>query len=536
MKKILIGLAVVIALILIAVQVVVYQIQGPTVAQSDTDLRFREISVNWIHQSDENSLPFAAIAAIDIDGDGVDELFVGGGKNQPDAILQYRDNSFGVTALTGFEKGTGDATMGAVSMDVTGDGKADLFVARETGVWFYENQTVRKSEDSGGAPHFIGSLLNVPLADNTTPLSIALGDINKDGWVDLYISGYIKNELVEGETIFNQPYGGYSHLLLNNGDNSWRDISKEAGVWRQHNTFTAAFIDLDDDGDSDLVIAQDTGHVEMYANNGDLTFSPIENPSVFSYPMGLGFGDIDNNGSMDLYFSNVGNTLPRALLAGDLRDEQPFNMDYMLFRNDPGLKFTDIATQTNSAKHGFGWGTVIQDMDLDGRADLLAAQNYGKFPGVEYLDLYSGRLLLQTEDGKFVPAEEISGAANPHFGLTPVISDFNGDGWPDIAWLNLNGPLRVLFNEGVSGNNWLKVRLVDNPLSIGAIVTVELENGSWLTDQFVTSEGLSSDQTSELIFGLGKAASIISVSVKYQNGQRQSVAAPAVNTVVRFEQ
>jgi len=516
----------------VALKLGAYFLQGPSIAQGDTNLRFTEVNTDWVHVSDqEKSLPFGAIAAIDIDGDGIDELFVGGGRGQADAVLKYNGTEFIQMPLSGLDKNSDDGTMGVVSMDVTGDNKADLFVARETGIWFYENQT-----DTATRAVLLDKEASLPLADNTTPLSIALGDVNKDGWVDLYVSGYIKNELVEGETIFNQEYGGYSHLFLNNGDNTWVDISASAGVWRQHNTFTAAFIDLDNDADSDLVIAQDTGHVEIYSNNGDLTFTPIENPSVYSYPMGLGFGDINNNGLIDLYFSNVGNTLPRALLQGDLTDDQPFNMDYMLYQNDGNLQFSDIGAGVGAADHGFGWGTVIQDMDMDGRADMLVAQNYGRFPGVEYLEPYPGRLLKQYEDGFFRPIEKVSGAANSFFGLTPVVSDFNNDGLPDIAWFNLNGPVRVLLNEGIPNNNWLKVRLNDEPASIGAIVIVELRNGMTLTDQFATSEGLSSDQASDLFFGLGTSSEIATVTVKFQSGHIETVKAPEANNLIRIAQ
>ncbi len=526
-KKVLIGIVATIILVIIAAEIYVYNLQGPEIPQGQTDLRFTEVTVGWMHKSDQKkSLPFGAIAAIDINNDHIDEIFAGGGIGQADALLKFDGEKFIAVEMDGLTKSADDATMGAVSMDVTADGYTDLFVARESGVWFYTNT----GED--GATVFSGHLINVALADNTTPLSITIGDINNDGWADLYVSGYIKNGMVEGETIFNQAYGGYSYLLLNNGDNTWKDISKSAGVWRQHNTFTASFIDLDNDLDSDLVIAQDTGKVEMYTNNGDLTFSVLKNPSVFSYPMGLGAGDFNNDGLMDLYFSNVGNTLPRSLLIGDLREDQPFNMDYMLFKNDGKLEFSDVAAPMDVAKLGFGWGVVLQDMDMDSHSDILIAQNYGRFPGVEYLDPYSGRLMLQQENA-FVPVEEVSGAANKFFGLSPVVSDFNQDGWPDIVWMNLNGPLRAMLSEGIPDRNWLTVRLADVPASVGALITVTLPDGRTLTDQFITGEGLSSDQTPDLHFGLDGVQSA-TVTVQYQSGQKEVREVASVNTVVEF--
>ena len=485
--------------------------------QGETDLAFAEASLPFTHKADlENSLPFLASAAIDIDGDGADELFLGGGNQQADEIFVFRNGGFVKLALS-FSKDVDDATHGAASIDIDNDGDTDLFVARESGVWFHENL--------GGA--FASEKLALGLADNTTPLSIGFGDINKDGLADMYVAGYLKIELVEGETIFADNYGGYSYLFLNEGSGSWRDISKSAGVFRQHNTFIGLFVDLDNDADSDLVIAQDTGRVEMYSNNGDLTFSPIENPSVYSYPMGVAAGDYDNDGLIDLYFSNVGYTLPPDLLRGDLTKEDPFNPSYMLFHNDGDLNFTDRAEEENAARYGFGWGTVFADMNLDGLEDLLAAQNYARFPGNELLGHYPGKL-LQNYGGRFQPVESAAGAENRLFGIAPIVSDFNSDGWPDLVWANLDGPSIAYLNKGGTRRS-LTVRLPNTATSLNARVSVNANNGVTQTKQVITSQGLGSDQGRDLIFGLGDANGVESVNIAFQDGRTQTILAPRLD-------
>ena len=473
-----------------------------------------------MHEADlVNSLPFLASAAIDINGDGQDELFLGGGDAQADAMFAFRNNGFEKLPLT-FDKGAVDATHGAATMDIDNDGDTDLFTARESGVWFHENVDGKFSSVN----------LGLGLADNTVPLSIGFGDINKDGLADMYVAGYIKIALVQGETIFSDNYGGFSYLFLNEGEGKWRDISKEAGVWRQHNTFLGVFADLDNDKDSDLVIAQDTGVVEMYANNGDMTFTPIENPSVYSYPMGVAVGDYDNDGLVDLYFSNVGYTLPPAILRGDLNKDDPFNPAYMLFRNDGGLKFTDTSVDMNAARYGFGWGTVMADMNLDGREDLLAAQNYARFPANDLLQSYPGKI-LQNYGDTFRPVEKVAGAENRLFGIAPIVSDFNGDGWPDLVWANLDGQSLAYINNG-GDRNWVKVRLPNTASSLGARVKLIGTDGFEQTKQVITSQGLGSDQGRDLIFGLGTADGAASVTVEFQNGVTRTFDAPAVGTVV----
>ena len=494
--------------------------QAEKTPQGQTDLAFEAADLPFVHKADlVNSLPFLASAAIDIDGDGRDELFLGGGDEQADEIFTFRNNRFEKLPLT-FTKDAVDATHGAATMDIDNDGDTDLFTARESGIWFHEN-----TDGQFGSVN-----LGLSLADNTVPLSIGFGDINKDGLADMYIAGYIKIALVEGETIFADNYGGFSYLFLNEGEGNWRDISKEAGVFRQHNTFLGVFADLDNDLDSDLVIAQDTGRVEMYSNNGDMTFSPIENPSDYSYPMGVAVGDYDNDGLVDLYFSNVGYTLPPAILRGDLKKNDVFNPAYMLFHNDGALKFTDTAVAMNAAKYGFGWGTVMADMNLDGREDLLAAQNYARFPANNLLQHYPGKI-LQNYGDKFQPVEKVAGAENRLFGISPIVSDFNGDGWPDLVWANLDGASLAYMNKG-GDRNWIKVRLPNTARSLNARVTVVASNGLTQTKQLLTSQGLGSDQGRDLIFGLGDAESVISVTVAFQNGVTRSFDAPKNGSLI----
>lgn len=497
--------------------------QAERTPQGETDLAFTQVNLPFAHEADlVGSLPFLASAAIDINGDGTDELFLGGGDLQADGFFKFENGKF-VAMNMSIQKDSQDATHGAATMDIDNDGDVDLFTARESGVWFHENK--------GGA---FGSVkLDLGLADNTTPLSLGFGDINQDGLSDMYVAGYIKIGLVEGETIFSDNYGGYSYLFLNEGSGTaWKDVSKSSGIWRQHNTFLGVFADLDNDNDSDLIIAQDTGRVEMYRNNGDVTFTPIENPSVYSYPMGVAVGDIDNDGLVDLYFSNVGYTLPPAVLRGDLKKDDPFNPSYMLFHNDGGLNFSDVSDEYNAARYGFGWGTVMADMNLDGKEDLLAAQNYARFPANDLLQHYPGKI-LQNYGDHFQPVEKVSGAENSLFGIAPIVSDFNGDGWPDLVWANLDGQSLAYINKG-GNRSHIKVRLPNTASSLGARIEVETSDGQTQYKQLITSQGLGSDQGRDLIFGVGKDASVISVTVNFQNGRTERINAPANGALLKL--
>lgn len=498
--------------------------QAERTPEGETDLRFHQVELPFSHEADlTGSLPFLASAAIDIDGDGQDELFLGGGDDQADQFFSFDDGVFAPLEIP-LSKDGSDASHGAANIDIDEDGDNDLFVARESGVWFHENL---------GGGRFGSVNLNLPLAENSNPLGIGFGDINKDGFADMYVAGYIKIELVEGETNFSNSYGGYSNLFLNNGNNSWTDISKNAGIWRQHNTFLGVFADLDNDSNSDLVIAQDTGKVETYRGDGQAQFTPISNPSHYAYPMGVAVGDYDNDGLVDLFFSNVGYTLPPALLKGNLTDEDIFNPDHMLFHNDGNLKFSDVSKDMGVARFGFAWGAIFADMNLDGREDILMAQNYARFPAQFLMTKYPGKIFQNYGKEGFRPVEKTSGAINYKFGIAPVVSDFNGDGWPDLVWANLAGPSLAYINQG-GDRNWIKVRLPNNAASLNARVEVVTTEGITLTKQFVTSQGLGSDQGRDMIFGLGDAK-VESVSILYTGGDVEVIDNPATGTVVIAE-
>lgn len=490
--------------------------------------QFTAVDFPFSHEFDKNnSLPFLGSAIIDIDGDGTPEVFMGGGYAQSDMVLAFNGKEF-VDATSskgrGLSKGAFDTTFGTAVIDTDGDGRSDIFVARDSGITLYLNKT-------GG---FHARKLDIPFNSKSVPLSIALADLNHDGHVDMFVSTYIKLAQVEGENIFNKEgYGSTSLLLINNGDNTFTDITQEAGMDYVHNTFVGVFSDVDRDGDQDLVVAYDTGQVRTWRNNGDLTFESRPNPSSdrFGYPMGIGIGDYNNDGLIDFFFSNVSSTPPRILAKGDLRDDQLFHTPLFLFRNDGDFAFTDVAAETQVADYEFSWGAVLDDLNNDGREDILIAQNYVSLP-FEKIFRLPGRVLMQSPDGTFAAAEERAGLVNRNYEISPLVADFNNDGYRDVIRVNLAGPSRA-FLSGGGLNSFLKVQLPDTPKSLGALVEVVVPGGATLTQQFTSGEGLSSDQSHEIIFGLGDATSVESVTVTYADGTSMRIASPPVGQTIR---
>ena len=472
---------------------------------------FTEQTIDFVPTYDASkTIPFTASAVIDIDGDGIEEVFLGGGIDQPDAFYQFTDGKFvDITAKTGWSKKTPDKTFGSVALDLDADGDTDLLIARQSGVWRYDNTNGK----------FSGFKLDLDFDEKSVPLSVAVSDLNRDGLFDMYVTGYIARKYVEGETIFNQVYGGVSSLYLNKGNNQFENITKESGLYYQHNTFQGIFIDVDGDSLEDLVVAHDTGTVKTWKNLGGLKFKDMPNPTsdYFSYPMGIGVTDYNNDGDPDFYFSNVGSTTPDAIVRGDLRDEQVLNKKWIMFENKGGFKFEDVADKAKLADYEFSWGALFEDFNLDGRDDLVVSENYVGFP-THILPAWrlDGRFMVQNANGEFAAVGQQAGVQNRLYGISPLTADFNQDGYPDLIHVNLQGPQKVFLSNGGNANH-LKLKLPNTVKSIGAKVVVTLTDGSRLHNTFIVGEGLCSDQSHILNFGLGSQQAS-SFTVTYLDG------------------
>ena len=488
---------------------------------------FTEQIIDFVPSYDATkTLPFTASAIIDIDNDGVEEVFLGGGIDQDDAFYQFKEGSFiDITDQTGWSKQTPDKTFGSVALDLDNDGDTDMLIARQSGVWRYDN-------DNG---QFTGFKLDLDFDEKSVPLSVAVGDLNRDGLFDMYVAGYIARKHVEGETIFNKTYGGISALFLNKGNNQFDNITEESGLYFQHNTFQGIFIDVDGDSLEDLVVAHDTGTVKTWKNLGGLKFKDMPNPTTdyFSYPMGIAVTDYNNDGDPDFYFSNVGSTTPDAIVRGDLRDEQVLNKKWIMFENKGNFQFEDVAEKAKLADYEFSWGAIFEDFNLDGRDDLVVSENYVGFP-THILSVWrlDGRFMVQNAQGEFAAVGKKSGVQNRFFGISPLTADFNQDGYPDLIHVNLQGPQKAFISKGGDAK-YLKVQLPNVVKSIGAKVVVTLADGSKLHNTFVLGEGLASDQTHILNFGLGTQTAT-AVSVTYLDGEVINQSGTFVNQLLRL--
>ena len=163
----------------------------------------------------------------------------------------------------------------------------------------------------------------------------------------------------------------------------------------------------------------------------------------------------------------------------------------------------------------------------------MVSENYIGFPPhkIPFLKL-PGRFLMQTETGEFAATGMQSNVINTRFGISPITADFNGDGYPDLVHINIAGKPRAYINNGGDAN-YLKVQLPDTIASIAAKISVKRSDGKVLYRDFVSGEGLCSDQSHIQIFGL-EDASATDITVQYINGETDKRTGDFSNVLVKF--
>lgn len=483
---------------------------------------FAEISSDFqtLWNEREATHPFTGGAVIDVDQDGVPEVFVSGGRGQDDLLLRLAGGRL-VNVIAGTGLADQEASYGPTAIDMNDDGRVDLLLARNDGVFLYLNR--------GG--RFTKIALPVQAPPEAVPFSVSAGDIDLDGDLDLYISYFVAPASFRSVTYNDPEHAKQNRLLLNLGSLKFQDITASAGAAGINNTFFSTFVDLNDDSYLDLVLVQNTGEVELLENRKNLKFVRRGFASGYGVWMGVAVGDIDRDGDQDLLFTNAGVTVPAFLTSGDLRDDQRQETEWLLLRNEGDFRFTDASAAYELTGLGFAWGALFEDLNLDGELDLLVAQNYIKWPPHKLRKLPGKTMLQLKSEGKpaFYHMTGL-GLENRHFGQTPLIVDLDGDGRPDVLWLNMHGPVRAFLNR--SENAFLALALPDNAAYHGATVVVETAGGRSYAKQATGGSGLLADSAPVLFFGLGRETKIERLTIRTLNGQTLTKENPKANSIL----
>ena len=453
---------------------------------------------------------------------------------------QNSDGTFTDVTQRANLKGVG-YSMGVAAGDYDNDGFVDLFV---TG---YKTDRLYRNNGDGTFSDVSNKL---PGVDKGWSTSAGWFDYDRDGRLDLFVARYMDWDFENGSLFCGGPtsaqraychpdnFKGAANLLFHQrADGTFEDVSKSAGVADPSGkSLGVAFSDFDNDGWTDVFVANDSVRQSLYRNKGDGTFEDVAVIAGVAYDedgktfagMGVDCADYDNDGYMDILVTNLSNE------------------KYALYRNNGDLNFT-YATNTSGIGQitllNAGWGVRFVDEDNDGFRDLFVTQGH-VLDTVEkstaYLK-YKQSLLLMRNTGKgFVNISATAGAAFtlPLAARGAAFGDLNNDGQVDAVVAVLDDVPVILKNNGTK-NHWLGISLVgtkSNRGGIGARVTVTNVLGQRQIMDVSSAGSYLSSSDPRIVFGLGSAKTVKSVEVRWPSGRVQTVENPAIDRYLRIDE
>ena len=502
--------------------------------------------IHFQHQSSPEARFIAesmsgGVALIDYDRDGWPDIYFTGAQNVDMALkgvkarsALYHNNHDGTFTDVTDRAGVGTPcwAMGAVVGDYNNDGWPDLLVTCLNGVVLYKNNGDGTFMDVTKAA---GLSIDTGWATGAT-----FGDYDGDGWPDLFVSHYVDFRLDDlpvfgsaktckylGLDVQCGPRGlkGYpDNLYRNNGDGTFSDVSKKAGVDDPEHRYglTSVWTDFDNDGALDLFVTNDGQSNYLYRNDGKGKFEDeallsgvATNEDGFEQAnMGVAVGDYLHTGRMSLFISH-------------------FDIEYgALYRNDGAMSFSDQSIPSGVARgtQGYvGWGDAFVDFANNGWQDIFLVDGH-VYPqvdsvpkGTRYLE--PKILLLNKRDGTF---QDISRRVGPALQMPQVsrgmaVGDLFNDGRVEAVVQNLVGEPMILRPENGPPNHWISFQLEcpkNNRLALNARVR------AFAGDQVQLGEVMSggsylSQHDLRVHFGLGNHDRLDRAEIQWRDGKKE---------------
>ncbi|MCA9939393.1 MAG: CRTAC1 family protein [Anaerolineales bacterium] len=437
----------------------------------------------------------------DVNQDGWLDLYLTDSDGPNSMYLNNGDGTFSLAPYTGSMALWLARSGGAVFADYDNDGWPDLYVLN-----WGDNVLFRNDQGQG----FTDVTMTAGVGDENAGKSATWGDYDKDGYLDLYIANWSCSP-----ECGRPQEGDRDRLYHNNGDGTFTDVTNLLGGGTRGAGFAVSFLDYDNDGDADIYLVNDEflnpiGN-KLWRNDGPgcdgWCFTEVATDvGADERVMGMGLApnDYDNDGDLDLFFSNAG--------------------QMVLLQNQGDGAFADVAAAAGVAldSSAIGWGAIFFDYDHDGWRDLyLALTAHGDAGGAYNV------LFRNNGDGTFSEVNN-SGAADPGESMGVAYADYDNDGWVDFVVGNGNEGYHLYRNLGRegTGNNWLSLALRGadriNRDAVGARVTLTTSDGRRQMEEVTNGASLGAGSALTLYFGLGEA-SIERVEVEWPNGLRQQV-------------
>lgn len=367
-----------------------------------------------------------------------------GGAGQNNPVLEYKDGRFIDIAeqlnLTGLKN---EAAYCISEGDIDKDGAKEIIVGYASGIYVSKYDSAQKK--------YADPVKLFEIPDASIPVNIALADTRNSGNLDMYVCTFVDRKHFVSARYHDLSNKRRNLFMVNNGDGTFTEKTKEAGLELIENTYVSKFVDLNNDGKQDLVLSLNTNVGILYENLGNGTFKKHNLPIDYGFWMGLSVEKLDNKtNKYHILLSNIGDSYPEFIVRGDMKKDEVFDPNYALLEQVNGFEFKNVTKEKNLYSNVFGWGVVLADLNNNGRKDAILTENYIKFPAKIHEKFPSkGKVLLQNADGTFAPFQEETGLLNPHFGFRVITHDFTGNGYQDVIIGNIQGPMMFYKNNGI---------------------------------------------------------------------------------------
>jgi enediyne biosynthesis protein E4 len=495
------------------------------------------------------------VVLIDYDRDGWPDIFF---TNAPTVAMAVKgDKTLGALYHNNHDGTFTDVTtkagltsscfgMGGAVGDINNDGWPDLYLTCLGGNVLYRNN---------GDGTFSDITAKAGVADGRWSTGAAFGDYDGDGLVDLMVTNYVDFHLNDLPGFGKAPFckyrgidvqcgprglrGAGDSLFHNNGDGTFTDVSKVAGVDDPNGYYGLGVLwaDFNNTGRPDIYVANDSTPKFLYKNMGNGKFQEIglESGTAVSddgseqASMGLAIGDYNHTGLASVYVTNFS-------------DE---NSD--LYRNEGDWNFKEVSYASGTAMPSLAyvkWGTAFADFDNDGWIDLIAVDGH-VYPQVDTLPSGAGYrepkvLELNQKDGSFCDASEQAGKPLTERRVSRglAVGDLFNDGNLDVVIGDLDGNPMVLRNRGVPGRHWIGLELTgtkSNRLALNARVKVTA-SGITQTDEVHSGGSYLSQNDLRLHFGLGSSAKVDSVEIHWPSGRTETVTGLAADKIYSLKE
>jgi Flp pilus assembly protein TadD len=536
------------------------------------DVRFTDVTesagIHFLHApfTRTNRLPEdmgSGVALGDIDGDGWTDVFLVNTAHSLEPGAARASDAGGRCALY---RNRGDGTfedvsrashvdlevvgMGAAFFDYDSDGDLDLLVTTYGGLVLLRNDGHGRFEDV---------TRSAGLADRDGFWTgIAVGDYDRDGFVDLYVCGYVRwsDEVGDAGRLAKQfgvdiaprinpsAFPPEKNLLFHNrGDGTFEEVGEKLGVSNPTGrSLSATFADLTGDGWPDIYVANDISDNAFFVNKGDGTFVDMSAQALvadYRGAMGLAVGDFDNDLDLDFEVTHwIGQENALYVNFGKPKDaEHPFGAPMFMDSADRfGLGSTTLDR--------VGWATRFFDFDNDGWLDLFVVNGSTIPTSEDKTKLGAQKSQLFWNAGATRGFFEVGATSGDFFGEEHVgrggaTFDFDLDGDEDLLiTVRGEGP-RLLRNDGGNANHSLRVRLREpsgNRFALGARIEIDCAGRRAMDELDTQGSYLSQHAVGELSFGLGAAERVDLLKVTWPGGasdEARDLAADSLVTWVR---